>query len=95
MLKQDDGPVPISVYINTPIPLFLKLFAMETGTIGCSGKLLCLPVRKGTVGHIEHNVISKWIDVCLFNVCFAPYLGAFVIYAFTLHILDDRRRAAL
>lgn len=42
----------ISAYINTPIPLFLKLFAMESGTIGCSGKLLCLPVRKGTVGHI-------------------------------------------
>jgi len=44
--------MPISAYINTPIPLFLKHFAMESGTIGYSGKLLCLPVRKGTVGHI-------------------------------------------
>ena len=51
--------MPISVYSNIPIPSFLKHFAMEGGTIGYSGKLLCLPVRKGTVGHILNITLFR------------------------------------
>lgn len=65
---------------------------MESGTIGYSGKLLCLPVRKGTVGHIiEHN--AAIMGGHMFVQClFCALLGAFVIYAFDLHIF--RRQEA-
>lgn len=88
--------MPISAYINIPIPLFLKLFAMECGTIGYSSKLLCLPVRKGTVGHILNITSFRNGRACVCSMfALRPIRGAFIIYAFYCMIIGDRRRAEI
>ena len=78
--------MPISAYINTPIPLFLKRFCHGIGNDRV-WRETAVPAgaQRNCWAYIEHGTIPWWIGACLFSVCFAPCWGAFVIYAFVLH----------